>query len=49
MPELTDEEKRVVAKLLGDSALQYMIGAEEWSLTEDEEKVLWGIINRLKP
>lgn len=41
-----DEQASVVGKVLRSSALQDLIGAEEWDLTEHEEMILWDIIDR---
>lgn len=49
MPELTPEQWVVVKKVLTSSQIQYMIGAElEDVLSEDEENILWTLINKLK-
>lgn len=45
MAELTDEQKSVLRKVLDSRELQDLIGAGDWDLTENEEMVLWGIIN----
>jgi hypothetical protein len=47
MPELTDEQQAVLVKMLKDPFFQMLIGGEEWDLTEDEEGILWEIINSL--
>lgn len=49
MPELTPEQWVVVKKVLISSQIQYMIGAElEDVLSEDEDNILWTLINKLK-
>lgn len=47
MDKLTDMQKAVLRKVLLDKTFQNLIGAEEWSLTEDEEMELWEIIDQL--
>lgn len=44
--KLTPEEQEVVRKVLASKALQYLIGAEEWDLSEEDEETLWVIIRR---
>lgn len=48
MLNLTPDEEQAVALVLRSSVVQNAIGAEEWDLTEDEENLLWGVINRLE-
>lgn len=38
----------VVRKVLLSDAVQNLIGAEEWDLTEEEEMTLWEIIHNIK-
>jgi hypothetical protein len=45
MRQLTQRELDVIYKVLNSPALQNLIGAEEWDLTEEEEWVLWHTIN----
>jgi len=40
----TPEEKQVIAKVLRSRALQLLIGAEEWNLTEQDEEILWELV-----
>lgn len=40
----TESEKVVIAKVLCSDALQLLIGAEEWDLTESEEEILWELV-----
>lgn len=47
MDNLTDEQKEVIAKVLKSDVIRLAIGAEEWDLTEEEEEILWTIINQL--
>lgn len=47
MPELDDADKEVLAKVLQSQALQNLIGAEEWDLSEEEEMRLWQIIEKV--
>lgn len=44
--ELSAEEVAIIKKVLASKVLQYLIGAEEWDLTEAEEMRLWEIIKR---
>jgi hypothetical protein len=44
---VTDAEMEVICKVLKSDALQNLIGAEEWDLTEAEEVMLWEVINRI--
>lgn len=43
---LATEEARVVRKIFRSNVFQNLIGDEQWDLTEDEEMLLWAIINR---
>lgn len=43
---LNVQESHVIRKVLASPVFQYLIGAEEWDLTEDDEACLWTIINR---
>jgi hypothetical protein len=43
---LTDDEIKVLRKVLVSDVFQYLIGDEEWDLTEAEENTLWEIIKR---
>lgn len=47
MDDLTDEEKGVIEKVLTSDVVKLAIGAEEWDLTEDEEMILWNVIDKL--
>ena len=49
MDTLTDDEKAILQKVILSDAVQQLIGAEEWDLTEDEEMALWGLIARVRP
>lgn len=42
---MTEEQLRVALKALRSDAVKLLIGAEEWDLTEEEEMILWSIIN----
>lgn len=44
--KLSDQEASVIRKVLASTVLQNLIGAEEWELTEEEEMLLWELINR---
>ena len=44
MPELTPEELDALKKALSSNAFQFLIGAEQWSLTEEEEMRLWDVL-----
>jgi hypothetical protein len=44
----SEEEMGVVVKVLTSETVQNIIGAEEWDLTEEEETLLWKIIERLE-
>lgn len=46
MKTLTDEEWNVIKKVLASSLVKLEIGAENWSLTEEDEALLWVIIKR---
>lgn len=48
MDKLTDTQKAVLRKVLLDKTFQNLIGAEEWSLTEEEEIELWALINQAR-
>ena len=41
---LTPEQWAVLITVLKDPSFQNLIGAEEWSLSEDAEGTLWEII-----
>jgi len=41
---LQPNEQEILCKVLRSSAFQALIGAEEWNLTEQEEEILWDII-----
>jgi len=43
-PNYTGEELAVITKVLCSDALQMLISAEEWDLTESEEMILWDAI-----
>lgn len=45
--QITDDEKRVVEKILLDRQIQMLVGGEEWSLTEAEEETYWVIFRKL--
>jgi hypothetical protein len=45
---LSDAEAAVVRKVLLSDHVQLAIGAENWSLTLEEENILWTIIRRLE-
>lgn len=45
---LNPEQVSVLKSVLLTDTLQYLIGAEEWDLTEDEEMILWDIIAKAK-
>jgi hypothetical protein len=47
MDELTDDEKAAIVKAIKSRAFQDLIGAEEWTLTEPEEFLLWDAIRKL--
>lgn len=47
MPEFDDADKEVLVKVLQSQALQNLIGAEEWDLSEEEEMHLWKIIEKV--
>ena len=38
----------VIRKVLLSDAIQNLIGAEEWDLTEEEEMTLWEIIRKIE-
>lgn len=44
--QLSYDEQLVLRKVFASGALQLLIGAEEWDLTEVEEEILWTIIKR---
>ena len=46
--KLTEEQISVIIKVIQSEAVQNLIGSGEWSLTEEEELILWGIINSSK-
>lgn len=46
--ELDDAEKEVIGKALCSGAVQNLMGAEEWSLSEDEENLLWAVIDKFE-
>jgi hypothetical protein len=48
MNTLTIEEKAAVEKALLSQALQNLIGAEEWDLSEEEENHLWTAISKVE-
>lgn len=41
----SEPQLKVLEKALHSPAFQDLIGSEEWSLTEEEEVILWNIIN----
>ena len=45
---MTPEEMEIVKKVLTSNAVQLLIGAEEWDLTDDEETKLWEIIEKIE-
>lgn len=47
MDNLTTDEKQAIAALLRTSIVQNEMGAENWDLTEEQEELLWGVIDRL--
>jgi hypothetical protein len=46
MLNLDEDETAIIRKILASAALQNLIGAEEWDLSEAEEERLWIIIRR---
>ena len=46
--DLTAEEEAVVRKVLLSDVVKWALGAENWDLTEAEEKKLWAVIERLQ-
>lgn len=44
---ITVDELRLLHKVLSSSAFQSLIGAEEWDLTEQDEKALWDFIGHV--
>lgn len=48
MLPLTPEEERVLEEVLKSQALQNLIGAEQWDLSEEDEKILWRIIRKVE-
>lgn len=48
MDQLTEEELEVLRKVILSHEVQLLIGAEEWDLTENEEMILWEIINKVE-
>lgn len=48
MDKLTKKELEVLRKVILSRAVQLLIGAEEWDLTEKEEGILWGIIDKVE-
>ena len=47
MTDLTPEELAVIRKVLLSDALKNLIGGEDWDLTEQEEQLLWDVIDRI--
>lgn len=47
MPELTPEELAALKKALASNAFQFLIGAEQWGLSEAEEMLLWATLAKL--
>lgn len=45
---MTNKQQAVLEKMLLDRTFQNMIGGEEWSLTEEEEVILWDIIRKVE-
>lgn len=41
-------EQQIIEKVLLSDAVKLLIGSDEWDLNEDEEIVLWKIINQIK-
>lgn len=48
MDKLTPEEIAALKKALLSDAIRYLIGAEEWDLTEKEEQHLWNAIHKME-
>lgn len=46
MPEFNEAEMNAIIAVLKSDALQLLIGAEEWDLTEDQENALWSAIDK---
>ena len=44
MRSLTEAQWQVLRKVILSDAVQYLIGAQKWDLTEAEEDALWDII-----
>lgn len=47
MDKLSEKEKEAITRLLKSDVIQNEMGAENWDLTEEEENLIWNIINRL--
>lgn len=45
---LSDAEHEAVADALCSTAFAHLIGSEDWNLHEDQERLLWPIIQRLE-
>ncbi len=44
--EFTDQETEVLIKLIHTDEVQMTIGGGDWDLTDEDEMILWEIIER---